>query len=116
MTRGEQGEVLAARLLEEKGYRILDRNFRTREGEIDLIAEDGQYIVFVEVKLRKNDRYGAAREYVTPAKQRRILAAAGGWLAEHADCVLQPRFDVIEIYEDAAAPAEICHLENAFEA
>ena len=112
---GSFGEERAARYLRRKGYRIVERNFRCRQGEIDLIARRGKYLVFVEVKLRKDDRFGAAREFVTPAKQARILAAAGLYLAG-AEEQWQPRFDVIEIYapEGERGPIRIEHIENAF--
>ena len=114
-TLGSFGEEQAARYLRRKGYRIVERNFRCRQGEIDLIARKGKYLVFVEVKLRKDERFGAAREFVTPAKQSRILAAARLYLAEHEE-ELQPRFDVIEIYapNGEKGPIRIEHLEDAF--
>lgn len=115
MNRGTFGEDYAAQMLEQKGFRILARNFRIREGEIDLIAENECFLVFAEVKLRRNMRYGAAREFVTSAKQRKLIAAAGQWLALHQTS-LQPRFDVIEIYLEHGGhmPYRVCHLENAF--
>ena len=105
-TRGAWGEDYAAAYLRRHGYRILARNYSCRFGEIDIIASDRHYVVFVEVKLR-----------VTPAKQARIRTAASLWLAEH-DTPLQPRFDVIEIYGDADTPRRqrrINQIENAFE-
>lgn len=116
MNRGAYGEALAAQLLEKKGFRTVARNFRTRQGEIDLIAENERFLLFVEVKLRKSDRFGAACEAVTPAKQRRLIAAAEAWLTQH-ETALQPRFDIVEIYlpEGAATPSRMNHLENAFE-
>ena len=114
-TLGSFGEEQAARYLRRKGYRIVERNFRCRQGEIDLIARKGKYLVFVEVKLRKDERFGAAREFVTPAKQARILAAARLYLAEHEE-ELQPRFDVVEIYapNGEKGPIRIEQLEDAF--
>ena len=78
-------------------------------------SRGGKYIVFVEVKTRKSDRFAAAREFVTPAKQARILAAAAEWLQRHPSA-LQPRFDVIEVYgeEGAPLPPRLRHWENAF--
>lgn len=113
--KGRFGEERAARYLRRKGYRIVDTNVSCRSGEIDLIARDREYIVFVEVKLRKSADFAAAREYVTAAKQRRIVTTASLWLASH-ETGLQPRFDVIEIYapEGAAGRVEICHIEDAF--
>lgn len=116
MNRGKLGEDLAAAFLEEHGYAILARNFRTRYGEIDVIAEKDGFVAFVEVKLRKNSRYGAPCEAVTAQKQKKILCAAEEWLALHPDGG-QPRFDVLEIVlPGRAAPAAIRHLENAFDA
>ena len=113
---GRFGEERAARWLRWHGYRIVETNFACRSGEIDLIAQKGSYIVFVEVKLRKNDSFAQAREFVTPAKQRRLIAAAESWLQRHPTS-LQPRFDVLEIYApegtDTAHPL-IRHWENAF--
>ena len=91
--------------------------FRSRFGEIDIIAADRHYVVFVEVKLRASDRFVRAGAYVTTAKQARIRTAASLWLAEH-ETQLQPRFDVIEIYGDADTPhrqRRINQIENAFE-
>ncbi len=114
-TLGAFGEERAARFLRRKGYRIVERNYRCRQGEIDLIARDRECLVFVEVKLRKDDRFAEAREFVTAAKQRRILTAAQLWLAQH-ETDLQPRFDVIEVYapEGERGPVKITHIENAF--
>ena len=113
--RGAWGERAARAFLEGRGYAVEDVNFRTRLGEIDSIARQGKYIVFVEVKTRKSDRFAAAREFVTPAKQARILAAAAEWLQRHPSA-LQPRFDVIEVYgeEGAPLPPRLRHWENAF--
>ncbi len=113
---GSWGEELAASFLRRKGYRILERNYNCRFGEIDLIASKGGYVCFVEVKLRKNADFAQAREFVTYAKQRRILTSASLWLAAH-ESDLQPRFDVIEIYApegESTRRAQIQHLENAF--
>ena len=113
---GAWGEERAARYLRLHGYRIVERNFRCRQGEIDIIARRGGFIVFAEVKLRKNADFGEAREFVTWTKQRRVISAAEMWLVKNG-CALQPRFDVIEIYApkgtDTAFPT-IRHLENAF--
>ena len=112
---GQFGEEQAARYLRRRFYTILERNYRCRFGEIDLIARRGRILAFVEVKLRRDDAHGEAREFVTGRKQQRILAAAELWLSQH-DTELQPRFDVIEIYAPAGAdgPVQINHIENAF--
>jgi putative endonuclease len=113
---GQFGEEQAARYLRRRFYTILERNFRCRQGEIDIIARRGGVVAFVEVKLRKNADFGEAREFVTFSKQRRVVSAAEFWLMKNP-CELQPRFDVIEIYApngtDTRHPT-IRHLENAF--
>lgn len=114
---GAWGEQQAARYLCLRGYRILERNYSCRSGEIDIVAKKGNFIVFVEVKLRKNSKFAEAREFVTYAKQRRILSAAGLYLASH-DWDLQPRFDVIEIYAPAGESSRkvrINHIIDAFQ-
>lgn len=113
---GRWGEDLAAACLEQKKYNIIGRNYRTRMGEIDLIAQNRQYVVFAEVKLRKSSRFAQAREFVTAAKQERLRITAQLWLAENKT-KLQPRFDVIEIYAPEGLQTlnpKINHIENAF--
>ena len=113
---GRWGEEQAMRFLRRHGYRILERNYSCRFGEIDVIAADRTYVVFVEVKTRKNADFAEAKEFVNAAKQRRIQSAASMWLAAN-ETDLQPRFDVIEIYGTADMPyrkLDIRHLEDAF--
>lgn len=117
VSKGAAGEVLAARFLRDKGYRILAANVRSRFGEIDIIAADERYIVFVEVKTRGEDALYAPREAVTFQKQRRIAATAALWLQQHPS-PLQPRFDVIEVITRRDRPMEaeeIDHLMGAYE-
>ena len=114
---GAWGEALAAEYLRKKRYSILATNFRTRMGEIDLIASNRRYLVFVEVKLRKNADFAMAREFVDARKQRKIRATAQWYLATHPTD-LQPRFDVIEIYAPEGMETrrpELNHLEDAFQ-
>lgn len=112
--RGAWGEQAAADFLVQKGYTILARNYRTRQGEIDLVATCARYLAFVEVKTRKSGRFCAAREAVDERKQGRLILAAEQWMQEHPTA-LQPRMDVIEVYGPEGGPAyEIHHLENAF--
>ena len=114
---GPWGEALAAEFLRKKRYKIVAANYKTRFGEIDLIAATRREIVFVEVKLRKSDRYVQAREFVDSRKQNKIRTSAEIWLQENPT-ELQPRFDVIEIYAPdgmlTKSPA-ILHLEDAFQ-
>jgi putative endonuclease len=112
--RGSRGEDQAVDFLLEKGYRVLQRNYRYGNGEIDIVAVDGITLVFVEVKLRSTDAFGDPEEAVTPRKQRQIRMAAEGYLTEHAieDC--ECRCDVIAIRAPRGGHASIRHIENAF--
>ena len=108
---GREGEARAAEFLRKKRYDIIGANYRCRFGELDLIAKKRELVVFVEVKLRKNDRFGAAADAVTPSKREKLRKAALSWLAA-TDCTAPTRFDVIEIYTETG---RINHIENAFE-
>ena len=108
---GAWGERIAAEYLSRKRYKLVAANYRCRFGELDLIAKKRELVVFVEVKLRKNDRFGAAAEAVTLSKQDKLRKAAASWLASH-DCDAPTRFDIIEIYTETG---RINHIENAFE-
>lgn len=113
---GSFGEDKAAAYLRRKGYRIIERNFNCRFGEVDIIARKGPFIVFAEVKLRKNALFAEAREFVTPPKRHRIISSAALWLSMN-DTDLQPRFDVIEIYApdgENSRKISVNHIEDAF--
>ena len=92
---GSRYEQLAARYLEQKGMDVLELNYRCRTGEIDIIARDGGYLVFVEVKTRRSDERGGPAAAVTPAKQRVLTRAAQAWLAAHDAWQAPCRFDVV---------------------
>ncbi len=114
---GAWGESLAAAFLQKKRYKLLASGYRCRFGEIDLIVCNREYLVFAEVKLRKNTDFAAAREYVDCRKQDRLRKTAAMYLAEHPTA-LQPRFDVIEIYAPDGVTTQhpkILHLEDAFQ-
>lgn len=98
-TSGQRGEQLAAGYLTGQGCEILARNWHASGGELDLIAREGEYLLFVEVKTRGPNRLGSPAEAVDAGKQRRIVETAERYLAENP-LPLQPRFDVIEIYLD----------------
>ena len=105
-----------AEKLHRDGWTIAARNFRCRMGEIDLVAENGTFLAFVEVKLRKDDRFGSACEAVTASKQRKLRTAAQYYLMSHPTR-LQPRFDVAEVYAPKGIHTEspaIYYIENAF--
>lgn len=113
---GRWGEALAADYLRRKGYTILESNWHSRFGELDLIAADRHTLCFVEVKLRKTDAYGRAGEYVDRRKQEKLRATAELYLVGHPTR-LQPRFDVIEVYAPQGTQTvvpTIQHWENAF--
>ena len=113
---GAWGEALAAEYLRKKHYKILASGYRCRFGEIDLIAVNRTYLVFVEVKLRKSPVFALAREYVDTRKQERLRAAASMYVAQNPTNLLC-RFDIIEIYApdgmNTAHPT-INHMEDAF--
>lgn len=111
---GEHGEARAEAFLREAGLRILDRRFRCRGGEIDLIALDGEIFVFVEVKTRSGVGFGMPTEAVVPLKQRRLARTALAWLARHDGLERRCRFDVVEIVTEPGEPEHIRHLPDAF--
>lgn len=110
---GRLGEEAAAQLLAGAGYEILCRNYRSRFGEIDIIARKDSYLVFAEVKTREPHSLVHPLEAVTPAKQRKLLRTAGLYLAANPT-KLQPRFDVIAVIMEKGAVLEITHLPGAF--
>jgi putative endonuclease len=110
---GREGEDLAARFLIKRGYRILERNYGTRSGEIDLIALHDGAVVFVEVKTRSNNAFGAPELAVTPRKQQRMVKAALAYIKFKKLHQVPCRFDVVAI--TTAAEQEVEHIQNAFE-
>jgi len=116
---GQEGEALAAALVEGKGYTILDRNYRFNREEVDLVcfapwpSGDGGEIVFVEVKARRGDGFGRPEEAVTAAKQRAIMRVAEAYLFERKLGGAIVRFDVVAITFGRCEP-HVEHLENAF--
>jgi len=111
---GKTGEDLAVRELTRRGYAILARRYRTRFGEIDIVARDGNAIVFVEVKARRTARCGLAAEAVTRWKQRRIGAMALDYLAWAGRLDAPCRFDVLAIDGLGSAGVTIQLFQNAF--
>ena len=110
------GERYAAEYLLKKGYKIAARNFRSRFGEIDIVAENADFVAFVEVKTRSRDYISRPSEAVTAAKQRKIIKTAQFYLLR-SEKELQPRFDVIEIVtasKNDFRVLEIQHIEDAF--
>ena len=111
-TRGSDAENLAAAFLQRAGLKIVVRNYRCRFGEIDVIARDGNTLVFVEVRMRSSDRYGGAAASITAAKRAKLLRAARHYIADIAQ-VPACRFDALLVSGDDRA---IEWLKSAFEA
>lgn len=112
-TSGNDAEQLASTYLEQKGLRLIEKNYRTRYGEIDLIMNDGSELVFVEVRLRRNTFFGGGAASVTEKKRLRIVAAAKQYLQSYARAPAC-RFDVIAL--DALNTQNIDWIRNAFDA
>jgi len=112
---GNRGERLAAKHLRRQGYKIIARQFTNRYGEIDIIARDGDCLVFVEVKTRKDNAAGDPAEAVNHAKQKQLTRAALGYLKSKGLLDARSRFDVIAITwpQDGSAP-DLRHIQNAF--
>lgn len=116
MNRGEQAEALVAAYLQQHGFRTVTRNFHSRYGEIDLIAENGTYLAFVEVRCRAVGGLADPLETVTPQKQARIIRTAQCYLQQAESLPLQPRFDVAAVYASGKDLSfeDIRYIENAF--
>jgi len=110
---GSWGEEQAALFLRRLGLKIVVRNMRTPVGEIDIIARDRRYLVFVEVKTRRSGVCGSPAEAVGSVKQRQIIRAAQWYLLQNSSDKLQPRFDVVSVFADSDPP-RIEQIENAF--
>jgi putative endonuclease len=111
---GKFGEDLAARELERRGYAIIARRYRTRHGEIDIVAEDGATLVFVEVRARISAEFGTAAESVTPRKQRRLASMAAEYLSRNRIAGKPCRFDVVAIDESDAPRPVVTVYPHAF--
>lgn len=112
---GQVAESEAERYLRRKGYRILERNVRTSSGELDLVVQAADVLVFVEVKARRTTAYGGAAQAVDGRKQARIVRLAAQYLARHRVRNRLCRFDVVLCTGGSASPSAIEHIENAFE-
>ncbi len=108
---GQQGEDIAASHLIEKGYKVVQRNWRCSVGELDIIAENGDTLVFVEVRTRSSRRFGSAEESITPAKRARLVELAHAYLQED-ESDRSWRIDVVAVQLGPGLP-QINHIENA---
>jgi putative endonuclease len=111
---GESGEDLACAALERRGYAILERRYRTRIGEIDIVARDGDVLVFVEVKTRRSSRFGQPTEAVTVAKRRRVALMAADYLARRRPRDSPCRFDVVAVTIGEHGPPCVDVIPGAF--
>ena len=111
---GARGEVLAGNWYTERGYAVLDRNWRCRQGELDLVLERDGVVVFCEVKTRTSDAFGIGAEAVGRDKQLRIRRLATEWLSEHGHRAKELRFDVVSILAPRNAPPTVDVIEAAF--
>jgi putative endonuclease len=112
---GHEGESAAEQYLQHKGYRIVARNLRSSLGELDLVAEDGQVLVFVEVKARRTDAFGGAIHAVHQRKQEKLIRLAAQYLARHHIKDRLCRFDVVLLQGTDTVSSQIEHIQNAFE-
>ena len=111
---GRLGEERVCAYLTERGYRIVSRNFRIKGGEIDIVAENGDYIAFVEVKTRKRGSMVSGFEAVNRRKQGLVIRAAAEYLRRNPS-ILQPRFDTAQVTLEDGGAAEVDYLENAYD-
>jgi putative endonuclease len=111
---GAYGERVAALALTSAGMVVLDRNWRCASGELDIVAHDGETIVFCEVKTRRGAGFGTPVEAVGHAKVRRLRGLASLWLAAHPEVRGEVRFDVMSVWPQPAGPAVVEHLQGAF--
>mgnify|MGYP001764877382 CR=1 FL=1 len=112
---GYASEQLAEQFLLAKGYRILERNLRTSLGELDLVAEDGQVVVFVEVKGRTTEAFGGALFAVNHRKREKLVKVASQYLAQRHWSERPCRFDIVLVQGQPAPQQQIEHLQNAFD-
>jgi putative endonuclease len=111
---GKKGEQIALDFVRKRKYKIVGKNFRFQRGEIDIIAYDGQTLVFLEVKTRKSRKYGPPEESVTPAKQVQIRKVAQWYLVKKGLTDVACRFDVLAITMEEDGNNQIHHIQNAF--
>lgn len=114
-TLGNTGEEAAAEYLKKNGYKIIGRNYRNKIGEIDIICENKEYLIFVEVKTRSSDKFGTPASAVDKRKQNKIIKVTQYYLMEH-ETDKSIRFDVIEVYAEPGSGKinKIEHIKDAF--
>lgn len=112
--KGREAEELAVAYLEAKGWRVLDRNYAFQRAEVDIVAYDMSYIVFIEVKSRAYTHFGRPEEAVNSLKEKQIYKAAQAWLYERKMEGSPVRFDVVAIVQESGKSPDISHFEDAF--
>jgi putative endonuclease len=112
---GQEGEATAERYLRQKGYRIVAKNLRSSLGELDLVAEDGPVLVFVEVKARRHEDFGGAIYAVHRRKQEKLIQLASQYLAKHHLTGRACRFDVVLLQGTGTSVSRVEHIQNAFD-
>lgn len=112
---GKLGEAQAVARLKNEGYRVLARNYRNTFGEIDIIAQDGKWLCFIEVRTRTKDWHGHPFESISAVKQKKIIRAARGYLSEQNTEDVDARFDVVAVIPDEAGGFTVELIKNAFE-
>jgi putative endonuclease len=113
---GRKGEELALDFLKKQGYRIIERNYRCRAGEIDIVAKEGSSLAFVEVKTRQSTHFGLPEEAVSYEKRHHLTRAASVYLIHHHIKEAKCRFDVVSVLMNESGVKEIRIIKNAFEA
>jgi putative endonuclease len=112
--KGDAGEQIAVSYLERLGYRVAARNFRMRAGEIDIVAWDGDTLVFVEVKTKTQQKFGQPEEMVTRRKQLTLERVAMAYIQRHIGTGINVRFDVIAVQLASNRPVDVTHIPAAF--
>jgi putative endonuclease len=113
-TLGRYGEAVAVRMLADAGYRLIETNWRCRDGEIDIVAATGRTLVICEVKTRSSTAFGEPAEAVGQLKSGRLRRLANRWLDEHPGGWDEVRFDVVSVLRPPSGPARVRHLRAAF--
>ncbi|HEV2755908.1 MAG TPA: YraN family protein [Actinomycetota bacterium] len=111
---GRDGEAAATDLYRRLGYEVVDRNYRSGRGEIDLVCRRGDTIVFCEVKTRSSEQWGLPSEAVGAAKQAQLKRLAAAWLAERKPGYVEVRFDIVSVIVRADRGTEVTHIPDAF--
>jgi len=114
LTLGQRGEMAAWRFLIREGYKILDKNYQCKLGEIDVVAEQGGRIRFIEIKTRTSNRFGSPEEAVHPIKQKKLSQLASFYLKGNQKTDSPVSFDVVAVYWNAGAEPEIKIIQDAF--